>query len=469
MGDAMEARVVEFAEVLRQNGVRVSTSEVNDAVRAVSEVGLDDRQLFRAVLRTTLCKRTLDEEPFARAFELFFSGAGRIFEALDASLLESLEEEGLIEGKELEAVASTVNRLFNQLSPLAQAALRGDRSRLAHLFRGATLQLDFARMENALQAGFFSRRLLSAAGGERLRTDLDALAAELKARGLSTEGLEIISRHLAGALRKVEDAARREVERQARARQRRGGGGLTDRPFHTLSRTEIDQTQAAVRKLAEKLKTRLVRKQRSRRRGALNVRRTLRKNMPWGGVPMSPAFRSRRPERPEVVVLCDVSDSVRNASRMMLLFMHTLQSLFVRVRSFVFVSDIGEVTRHFKELDVEQAIDLATAGKAISLHSNSNYGRALATFVRDHLGSISRRTTVMVIGDGRNNYNAPNAWALKELQRKCKRLLWICPEDRRAWGFGDSEMPTYAKCCHQVVTVQSLDDLARVAEQLVPV
>ncbi|MBI3182276.1 MAG: VWA domain-containing protein [Myxococcales bacterium] len=465
----MQARIVEFAEVLRQNGVRLGTSEVDDAVRAACEVGLAERARFAAALRATMCKREADLESFDRAFELFFSGAARTFEALDESLLKRLEEEGLLEGDELAMVVATVNRLFNQMSPLAQAALRGDRGRLASLFRAATLQLDLARVETPLQSGFFSRRLLGAAGGESLRSDLRSLEEELRARGLSPAGLEIVSKRLSEALRRVEEASRREVERQVRARIRKTAEGLAERPFHALSRAELEQAQAAVRRLAEKLKTRLVRRRRSRRRGTLHVRRTLRNNLPWGGVPMVPAFRARRPERPEVMVLCDVSDSVRNASRMMLLFMHTLQSLFARVRSFVFVSDVGEVTDLLKELEVEQAIDVATTGRAVSLYANSNYGRALACFARDFLPSVSRRTTVMVIGDGRNNYNVPNAWVLKEIARKARRLLWICPEERRSWGFGDSEMHTYARACHQVVTVQSLGDLARAAEQLVPV
>ncbi|HLL55088.1 MAG TPA: VWA domain-containing protein [Myxococcaceae bacterium] len=465
----MEARLIEFVEVLRQNGVRVSTAEAADAVSAVEIIGLEDPQRFKSALRATLVKRELDQEVFDRAFGFFFSGAAKTFEAIDRSILKQLEEQGLLEGDELAMVLATMNQLFNQLSPLAQAALQGDRARLARIFRSATLQLDLSRMESSLQTGFFSRRMMAGAGGEKARSDLASLEAELRARGLSADGLEIVSRHLADAMRKVEDAARREVDRQSKARIRKASGGLSDRAFHTLSRAEVEQTQASVRKLAERLKSRLIRKQKSTRRGALNVRRTLRRNMPWGGVPMVPRFRARRPERPEVVVLCDVSDSVRNASRMMLLFMHTLQSLFVRVRSFVFVSDVGEVTSYFKDLEVDQAIDLATAGKAISLTANSNYGRALANFVRDNLGSISRRTTVMVIGDGRNNYNPNNAWALKDLKRKCKRLVWICSEDRRSWGFGDSEMLTYSKLCHHAVVVQSLADLAKVADQLVPV
>jgi uncharacterized protein with von Willebrand factor type A (vWA) domain len=224
---------------------------------------------------------------------------------------------------------------------LTQAALSGDRAKLAQLFRSATLQLDLSQLESPLQAGFFSRRLLAVAGADAARTELRDLEAELAARGLSTDGLEVVSRKLAAALRRVEEASRREIDRQARARLRERGRTLGERPFHALSRAEIDLSQSAVRKLAEKLKSRLVRRQHSRRRGALNVRRTLRKNLSWGAVPMVPAFKTRRPERPEVVVLCDVSDSVRNTSRMMLLFTQTLQSLFVRVRSFVFVSDVG--------------------------------------------------------------------------------------------------------------------------------
>ena len=465
----VDARVVEFAEVLRQNGVRVSTAEVQDAARAASSVGLESRELFRSALRTTLVKREADLEAFGRAFDFFFSGASKTFAALDASLTEALQASGLLQGEELAKVVSALDRLLSGLSPLAQAALTADRARLAQLFGAAMLQLDFSRLETTLQAGFFSRRLIAGAGIEGARADLSALEAELASGGLSSHGLQIVAQKLAEALRGVEEAARREVDRQLKARLRKASAGWTDRPFHALSRAEIELAQRAVRKLAEKLKSRLLKKRHSRRKGTLNVRRTLRKNLSWGAVPMDPQFRTRRPERPELVVLCDVSDSVRNTSRMMLLFMYTLQSLFVRVRSFVFVSDLGEVTRHFKELKLEEAVDLTWTGRAISLHANSNYGRALATFAREYLPGVTRRTTVMIIGDGRNNYNASNTWALEDLQRRCKRLVWICSEDRRSWGFGDSEMLQYEKFCHQILVVQSLTDLAGVAEQLMPV
>jgi uncharacterized protein with von Willebrand factor type A (vWA) domain len=309
--------------------------------------------------------------------------------------------------------------------------------------------------------------MLSGAGGDGLRTDIGAIEAELQRRGISAKGFEWVSRRLGDVLRALEADARREVDRQARARLRARSGTLAERSFAELTRAELTQVQLAVRRLAERLKTRIVRRQKSRRRGILNVRRTLRRNLSWGGMPMIPVFRTRRPLRPEVVVLCDVSDSVRNVSRLMLLFTHTLQALFSRVRSFVFVSDLGEVTDLFRGLEPEKAIDVAVTGKAVSLQSNSNYGRAFVTFVQRELAGITRRTTVLIIGDGRNNRTRPRSGRCGDPPEGAPDHR-IRPEDRRGWGLWDSEMDLYAQVCDQVVVVQSLADLDRLADQLVP-
>ncbi len=465
----MDARIVEFAEVLRQNGVRVGTSEVVDATQAVAQLGLERRDVFRSALRSTLVKRGADTEVFDRAFEFFFLGATKTLEGLDTSLLQALEAEGLLEGDELAMVVASLRQLAAQLSPLAQAALQGDRAGLAKILAGSMLELNLVGLESQLQSGFFARRLLAAAGGDRAWADLKQIEAELKARGISAAGLQLVSQRLSQAMRKVEGAVRREVEREVRARMAKRGSAIVDRPLHTLSVAEVERMKEAVRRLAQKLKSRLIRRARSSRRGVLHVRRTLRRNLTWGAIPMIPSFRRRKPERPEVWVVCDVSDSVRNVSRMMLLFTYSLQSLFRRVRSLVFVSDLGEVTPWFRELKVNDAVDLATAGKAVSLHANSNYGRALGQLARDYLGALNRRTTVLIIGDGRNNYHPNNAWVLDEIRRKARRLIWICSESRRAWGLGDSEMLTYSGACHQVVVVETFSDLAQVADQLLPV
>ena len=465
----MEARVAEFSRILRTNGVRVSPAEVQDAVVAAAMVGVEDRAAFRAALRTSLVKRSRDVPVFDALFDVYFSALGRVLEGVEKGLLAGIEAEGLLEGDDLEMLARTLSELLASMSPLARAALEGDAGALARLFSGAALQVSPGGLGSAASAGFHARRLLAAAGGGAAADDLARLERALRERGLDPAALALVADRLAAALRRVEDAARRWAEAEGSVRTARPRTEALSTGRTPVTREEIQRAEGAVRRLAERLRTRLVRRERSRRRGALAVRRTLRKNLGVGGLPARLVFRRRHPERPDVVVLCDVSESVRHVTRLMLLFLFTLQSLFTRVRTFVFVSDLAEVTAALRaERDPARAADLAVAERVVSLAANSNYGRALRTFHRSFMGAVTRRTTVLVVGDGRNNYNAPEAWVLDEIRRKAKRLLWICPEDRIGWGMGDSEMPLYAPRCDRVATAVTLEELEGIADALVP-
>jgi uncharacterized protein with von Willebrand factor type A (vWA) domain len=184
---------------------------------------------------------------------------------------------------------------------------------------------------------------------------------------------------------------------------------------------------------------------------------------------MVPVFRDKRPERPDVMVLCDVSESVRSISRLMLAFVYTFQSLVRRARSFVFVSDLAEVTGLFQELELDAAVELAVSGEAVSQVGNSSYGQAFSSFCRLALASVTRRTTVIIIGDGRGNYAPSGADALGEIRRRCKRLLWICPEPQSLWGTGDSEMLRYQTLVNRALVVEDLDDLESLGDKLLPV
>jgi uncharacterized protein with von Willebrand factor type A (vWA) domain len=465
----VDDRIRDFAGLLRTNGVRVSPAEVTDAVVAASIVGAGDRGAFRGALRATLVKRARDVPAFDALFELYFSALGRVVEGMERGLVAHLTDQGMLDPDELELVAKTLAELARGMTPFARAALEGDAAAIVRLLAGAALQVDAGALASPAAAAFHARRLLAAAGGHAAPDDLARLERALRDRGLAPERLQLVSTALAEALRRVEQAARRWAEGEGRARAARPRGDALAPGRGAVTREELDRAETAVRRLAERLRTRLVRRDRSRRRGALAVRRTLRRNLGLGGVPARLLFRRRRPERPDVVVLCDVSESVRHVTRLMLLFLYTLQSLFTRVRTFVFVSDLAEVTELLRaERDAGKAADLAVAGRAVSLAANSNYGRALRTFHRDFAGAVTRRTTVIVVGDGRNNYNAPEAWVLEELKRKARRVLWICPEERSSWGTGDSEMPLYASRCDRVATATTLDELEGLAEALVP-
>jgi uncharacterized protein len=158
---------------------------------------------------------------------------------------------------------------------------------------------------------------------------------------------------------------------------------------------------------------------------------------------------------------------VRNVSRFMLQFVYSLQDLYSRVRSFIFVAEIGEVTRLFEENDIHAAIDMALRGNLINVYAHSDFGRAFRTFHRDSLSAINKRTTVLVLGDARNNYNLPHEWVLREIRQRAKQVIWLNPESRLTWGFGDSEMDRYMPHCDLVEECRNLNQLYRVIDRLV--
>jgi uncharacterized protein with von Willebrand factor type A (vWA) domain len=222
-----------------------------------------------------------------------------------------------------------------------------------------------------------------------------------------------------------------------------------------------------VTRLARKLKQLAALRPRLGRRGRLDARRTLRRSAATGGIPFRLIHKRRRIDKPRLVVLCDISDSVRHVSRFMLQFAYTLQELFAKVRSFVFVSDLGECTELFKENEIQRAVDLAYSGGIVNVYANSNFGRAFRLFEQRHLDAVTSKTTVMVIGDARNNYNPSEAWALAAIKERARRVLWLNPEPPAAWSFGDSAMRDYEPYCDRVETVGNLAQLAKVVDTII--
>ena len=202
--------------------------------------------------------------------------------------------------------------------------------------------------------------------------------------------------------------------------------------------------KAVVARLARRIKEALALRQRRERRGKLDPKRTFRASLQYEGVPVDLRWRRRHRDKPRLVTLCDVSDSVRNASRFMLQLVWNLQDCFSKVQSFVFVSEIAEVSEAFRVLPVERAVEFALGGARVDYHSRSDFGYAFARFTRESLERLDRKTTVLVLGDARNNYNDPQAWALRLIRERVKGVIWLNPEGQWGWGVGDSVMPLYA-------------------------
>ena len=456
----MDEKLVEFAALLRDNGIRVSLAETLDAVDACRRVGLADRAAVYAALRCTMVKRAADGEAFDRLFALFFSGLGEVIKQAS----QAVQRELALSEREFQELIDQLAQLLaaheGELSALARELLAADSARLERRIRDAAREI--RRLFPAPAGGQYRLRLKRELGEIRQLVEeagYDPLARARMGQYVERRfnALETILQRYAGG-ETGQDARR---EREARELQT-----LREKSLYYMSEQELDRIKEAVARLAQRLKSAASVRRRIARRGRFDAKKTLRRSLRWGGVPFVLRFDKRKKDKPQIVVLCDVSDSVRNVARFMLQLMYSLQDLYWRVRSFIFVAELGEVTSHFRENDVAGALELALNGAVINVYAHSNFGRAFRIFAEDYAGAVNKKTTVLVLGDGRNNYNLPGDQFLGEIRRRAKQVLWLNPEGRATWGFGDSEMARYALQCDVVEECRNLNQLYRVVDRL---
>jgi hypothetical protein len=471
----MEQRIVEFANVLRRNGVRVSLSESMDVFRALERVGVEDRELFRDALRATLIKRAGDIRPFEELFDFFFLGLGQTLDALDRRMMEELGLSPEQYQEMLEQIQQLLKRMEGELSDLTKALLTGNRGELERLFREAARQeLETGNLEGFRFTPYM--RLGARLELEQVQKEIErfkGLLQRLVENGPKAEELQNLMRYLDERLRDLNRLLREVIQQEQRKqghepRDSSARGSLADKSFAFYTEDDIRRMNDAVTQLAQRLKNRLSVRRQKAARGRFDVKETLRKNLQYGGVPFEIMLDRRKKTKPQVMILCDISDSVLNASRFMLQFVYSIQDLYAKVRSFVFVSDIGEVTKLFEDNEINHAVEAALKGDVIDVFSHSNFGRAFEMFHKNFFAGVDSKTTVLIIGDGRNNYNRPNDWVLREIQRKAKQLIWLNPESRMTWGVGDSEMPRYAPHCHVAEECRSISQLYKIVDLIAP-
>ncbi len=455
----MERAILEFVAVVRRVGVHVSPAEAIDAVRAANIVGLARREDLRAALTLTLAKDAQARARVGSAFERFFSAEGssgptHLYARLGAAGFTQSEIESL--RAVLEAKART-----SPAAGLLRAITEGDAA-VSHLLTVAQRALQLPRQADTTQVGFWTMRLLSAARVPRAETDLEGIRSALRG-GLGARG-EALADALSQALSEVSLLARAQVSQTAVAL---GSQLLDERPFATLTPHEALQMEQAVRDLAMRLLGRAAVRARRDKRGRLDARRTQRSALRTGGIPLRLHFRKRSRQRPTLVMLCDVSDSMLASARFMLQFVHAVQSFFREARSFVFVSDVAEATQIFRTETAPRAIELAYRGGIVSVAANSHYARAFSLLHERHADALGPHTTLLVLGDGRSNHLSAGEGALAQLAGRVKRVLWFTPELASRWADGDSALPLYAKHVDQMFSVHDLRSLRQAARALV--
>lgn len=471
----MQRKVVEFTNLLRKSGIRVSVAEGIDAFQALEELSISDREIFKDALRASMVKRGDEIATFDELFDLYWSGFYDNLKESFGDLGEQMGEMGIDLESLMRQMAEMMRGMDGEmdLGELAKALLTQDLSTLENMIRAAAEQAGTDRIENMLQVGFFSRRTneqldLEGAGGE-----LESLMARMAEMGMGAEEVEAMRQLIQKLLENMRRSVKNFVERELQTRnhdymEKFRKEMLQEKSFYHLTEDEIARMREVVNRLAQRIKNVLSVRKKRIKKGKLDLHQTLRRNMARGGIPFEVIYKHRRKDRPKLVILCDVSSSVANVSRFMLQFMYGLSEAFTKIRSYVFVSDLGEVTSIFKDTDVNSAIEKALdGGDVINVYTRSNFGHAFHDFWRDHLSTIDNRTTVLVLGDARNNYNDPKAWCLRDVHNKAKNVVWLNPESPSAWGFGDSVMDRYMPYCDVVEECRNLRQLAKIVDQIV--
>lgn len=447
----------ELLWVLRRAGFAVATSQAIDAVRAVRAVGFGSRATLKDAIAAVVVKRARDRARFDDVFDGFFAREPR------RTLWERLAAEGF-DDSELETLRALLDA-FAAAAPdgaLGPLVHRGaDLDRLLQLAGSAQM---LEGMQSPLQAGFYTHRLLEHVGTWRAQDELSSLRIRL-VDAMGEERAAALAAALKRELARAADDVRSFVQNTLVRRDADAAKGddTLGTPFAALDDAEVLEVRRAVRAFVQRLRGgERVRKRRSRK-GRVDAHTTLRRAMRTGGAPFVLARRARRRDKPRLVLLCDVSDSVRSVARFLLELAFASQELFDRTRTFVFVSELGETTRLFAEQPIETALARAYAGGVVPVTHNSNYGRMLHAFEERVLPDVDRRTTVVVLGDGRTNYQDDAAVVLDAIRARARSLVWLCPEPRAAWATGDSAMPRYAPKCTRVLEVRCARDLETAA------
>ncbi|NWG45655.1 MAG: VWA domain-containing protein [Alphaproteobacteria bacterium] len=439
----MERPLNNFIRALRAAEIPVSTGEAMDAFRTAALLGYDDRSALKRGLAATMAKTLEEAETFDRIFDLYFRRG---------SPPASASPESAGAGGE----AGPAPR------DLAELARQGDATELSLAFEAAAEEVGVQRIQFSTQVGYFARRMLDVMGLQalegrlidRLRTggaEAEAEAEELMAirARLTGEARRIVEREFETFGQSATEAFRADVLRR--------------RSLGELDRRDMERMKVLIQKMARRLAAKYSRRRRKRKTGQLDLRRTMRANAGVDGVPFTVHWRAKRRDRAKVVAICDTSQSVARSVRFLLLFLYSLTEVIPDIRSFAFSSRLKEVSGDFEDLDFETAMEKVL--KEVG-YGATNYGQALSDFVTDHPKAVDRRTTVIILGDGRSNYANPRLDLFKDIAAQAKAVIWLTPEGPSLWGTGDSEIQRYRAHCSALAHCTNAADLERAIDDV---
>ncbi|MEM9573216.1 MAG: VWA domain-containing protein [Pseudomonadota bacterium] len=438
----MSARTLsDFIRALRAADVRVSTGEAIDAAEAMRLVGFEDKTRLRESLGIVLAKSAEEKDAHDRLFDLFF--ARRQYNP-------QTETSDTNETSEVSEDAPDIQSLIEA----------GDEAAISIALEEASEAAEISDIRFSTQVPYYVQKMMKALGGDRLQ---EKLVGHLQAH---TPEDEEEASALIEARREMMARAREHVEQQfdvfgAGATEQFREEILSNKSIDRLTRRDLERMQALVEKVAKRLATKYSRRRKRRDTGRLDVRRTLRANAGFDGVPFNVTWKQKQRDRPKIIALCDVSGSVSQYVRFLLMLLYAFRETVPDIRTFAFSGRLEDVDETFETLGFEAGMERIV--KTIGM-SSTDYGQALSDLRVGYWDAIDRRSTIVMLGDGRSNYGDVRLDLFREAAARAKRVIWLCPEPQSLWGTGDSAIPRYRPHCSVLTEVASLKDLERAVD-----
>lgn len=448
----MERQISNFIRALRSADVKVSTGEALDAARTVAMIGYDDRTLLKDSLSCVLAKSEAEKDIHDKLFELYFTRSIKRSshdpETDENERSPSEEDDGADAGDAVEQMVSLTEE--------------GNEQALASAVERAAEAAGLNDIRFSTQTAYYAQQMVRAMGGEALQA---RLLEALQTRG---EEAETEAQRLIDARRALTMAARERAEKAFEV----FGAGETEKFRDDVAATkrltaleahDMARMKLLIAKVAKKLAVKHSRRRKKTSRGILDVRRTMRANAGYDGVPFNVIWRQKKKDRPKIIAICDVSGSVAAYVRFLLLLLYSLKEVIPDLHAYAFSYRLGDVSDTLENSEFDEAMKKIL--REFGLGSTS-YGQAFSDFSMNHETVLDRRSTVLILGDGRSNYGDPRLDLFSGFASRAKQVIWLNPEGRALWGTGDSVIPRYAPYCKQMSYVATLKDLERAIDDI---
>lgn len=479
----MERSLTRFIRALRAAGAPVSAAEGIDAARTLALVGYHDRAVMKESLGAVLAKSTEEKELHDDLFERFFAPAAAPppppSPAADSSAPSDEQNEsddGAAPERKQPGSGSSDEPQAGDRAPedgnggdpdqIAQAlmalAQSGDATRMSQAMTRAATAVGVDNIRFASQTAYFVRRMLENLGLAALEARLLAKMSERTAEAQAEVTAMIEARSTLQRNARAHVNQRFELFGRA-ATENFMNDVAVNRPISALSLRDMERMKILIAKMAKRLAVKHSHRRQVRNRGRIDIRRTLRANAGHDGVPFNVIWKIKRKDRPKIVAICDVSGSVAQYVRFLLLFLYTLHEKVTDLRAFAFSNQLRDVAGYLENMPFEAAMEriLLEVGSG-----STDYGQALADLQADHWDAIDRRTTILVLGDGRSNNGDPRLDIFQEAAARAKRVVWLCPEPASRWGTGDSCMLEYQPFCSPLAHCSTAADLEQALDDI---